>query len=82
MLGITNHHLIEMMAVVKLGPHITDAQAEVARSLLEHHSTCFTDIPGKINITEYKINVKDEKFIRCQPYSLPCADKNDLKNEI
>ena len=42
----------------------------------------FTEIPGKANVIEHKIDLTDDRPIRCKPCSLPYAKRGEIRDEI
>ena len=42
----------------------------------------FTEIPGKASVIEHKIDLTDDRPIRCKPYPLPYAKRGKIREEI
>ena len=49
---------------------------------LSRHKEVFSDIPGKTNMIEHKIELTDNNPIKSRPYPLPYAMRKILKKEI
>ena len=41
-----------------------------------------TDIPGETDLIQHQIKLTDETPIRCKPYPLPYAMRDELRNEV
>ena len=42
----------------------------------------FTEIPGNASVIKHKIDLTDDRPIRCKPYPLPYAERGEIREEI
>ena len=49
---------------------------------LARHTKVFSDISGKTNMIEHKIELSDNNAVKSRPYPLPYAMRENLKREI
>ena len=42
----------------------------------------FTDMPGETDVIQQQIRLTDDTPIRCKPYPLPYAMREELRNEV
>ena len=67
---------------VCLGVGLSVRQQDEIMRVLGKYEEIFTEVPGKANIIEHKIDLTDDRPIRCKPYSLPYAVREDIREEI
>ena len=48
---------------------------------LVRYTEVFSDIPGKTDMIEHKIELTDNNPVRCRPYPLPYALRENLKKK-
>ena len=79
---LANCHQKETVQDVKLGIELTKTQQEEMMDTLARHTEVFSDIPGKTDIIEHKIELTNNNPGRSRPYLLPHAMRENLKREI
>ena len=67
---------------VKLGIELTKTQKEEMMDTLVRYTEVFSDISGKTDMIEHKIELTDNNPVRSRPYPLPYALRENLKREI
>ena len=82
MMELANCHQKETVKDVKLGIELTKTQQEEMMDTLVRYEEVFSDIPGKTNVIEHKIEFTNNKPVRSRPYPLPYALRENLKREI
>ena len=82
MMELPNCHQKETVKNVKLGIELTKIQQEEMMDTLVRYTEVFSDIPGKTDIIEHKIELTDINPVRSRPYPLPYALRENLKKEI
>ena len=82
MMELANCHQKETAKDVKLGIELTKTQQEEMMDTLVRYTEVFSDIPGKTNMIEHKIELTDNNPVRSRPYPLPYAMRENLKKEI
>ena len=60
---------------VKLGDELPEDQRHVLKDV-------FTDMPGETDVIQHQIRLTDDMPIRCKPYPLPYAMREELINEV
>ena len=61
--------------------NLGEAQQETT-NVLGKYSDVFTDVPGKINLIEHRVELTENEPIRSKPYPLPYAVQEKLRGEI
>ena len=79
---LANCHQKEIVKDVKLGIELTKIQQEEMMDTLVRYTEVFSDIPGKTDLIEHKIEFTDNNPVRSRPYPLPYAMRENLKREI
>ena len=82
MMELANFHQKKTVRDVKLGVELTKTQQEEMMNTLSRHNDIFSDVPGKTNLIEHKIELTENNPIRSRPYPLPYAMRENLKKEI
>ena len=82
MIELANCHQKETVKDVKLGIELTKTQQEEMMDTLVRYEEVFSDIPGKTNVIEHKIELTNNNPVRSRPYPLPYALRENLKREI
>ena len=71
----------EGVGEVKLGDELSEDQQCVLKDLVRRYSDVFTDMPGETDVIQHQIKLTDDTPIRCKPYPLPYAMREELRNE-
>ena len=82
MMELANCHQKETVKDVKLGIELTKIQQEEMMDTLVRYTEVFSDISGKTDMIEHKIELTDNNPVRSRPYPLPYAYRENLKREI
>ena len=72
----------ETVSDVKVCNDLSDSQKCEVRTLLNDFSDLFSDVPGKTECVEHKIQLTNQVPIRLKPYPLPFASEEIVKNEV
>ena len=67
---------------VKLGDELPEDQRRVLKDLVRRYPDVFTDMPGETDVIQHQIRLSDDTPIRCKPYPLPYAMREELRNEV
>ena len=67
---------------VKISADLSEDQQREVRQLLEEYSDVLTDIPGKTNLAECNIELKDDIPFRVKAYPVPYALKKEMDKEV
>ena len=67
---------------VKLGEELPEDQRRVLKDLVRRYPDVFTDMPGETDVIQHQIRLTDDTPIRCKPYPLPYAMREELRNEV
>ena len=67
---------------VKLGDELPEDQQRVLKDLVRRYPDVFTDMPGETDVIQHQIRLTDDTPIRCKPYPLPYAMREELRNEV
>ena len=67
---------------VKLGDELPEDQRRVLKDLVRRYSDVFTDMPGETDVIQHQCKFTDDTPIRCKPYPLPYAMREELRNEV
>ena len=57
-------------------------QRNEVMEVLRRYEEIFTEIPGKASVVEHKIDLTDDRPIRCKPYPLHYAKRGKIWKEI
>ena len=82
MMELANCHQKETVKDVKLGIELTKTQQKEIMDTLVRYTEAFSDIPGKTDMIEQKIELTDNNPVRSRPYPLPYALRENLKRKI
>ena len=52
------------------------------RDLVRRYPDVFTDMPGETNVIQHRVKLTDDTPIRCKPYLLLYAMREELRNEV
>ena len=72
----------ETISDVSVNTDLDEEQKSQVMDLLNEYSDIFTDIPGSTDIAEHDIVLTSQQPIRCKPYPVPYALKQEIKKEI
>ena len=72
----------EVVCDVKLGDELPEDQRRVLKDLVRRYPDVFTDMPGETDVIQHQIRLTDDTPIRCKPYPLPYAMREELRNEV
>ena len=67
---------------VKLGDELPEDQRRVLKDLVRRYPDVFTDMPGETDVIQHQIRLSDDTPIRCKPYPLTYAMREELRNEV
>ena len=67
---------------VKLGDELPEDQRRVLKDLVRRYPDVFTDMPGETDVIQHQIKLTNDTPIRCKPYPLPYAMREELRNEV
>ena len=67
---------------VKLGDELPEDQRCVLKDLVRRYSNVYTDMPGETDVIQHEIKLADDMPIRCKPYPLLYAMREELRNEV
>ena len=67
---------------MKLGDELPEDQRRVLKDLVRRYPDVFTDMPGETDVIQHQIRLTDDMPIRCKPYPLPYAMREELRNEV
>ena len=67
---------------VRLGEELPEDQRRVLKDLVRIYIDVFTDMPGETDVIQHQIRLTDDTPIRCKPYPLPYAMREELRNEV
>ena len=72
----------ERVRDVKLGDELPEDQRCVLKDLVRRYSDVYTDMPGETDVIQHEIKLADDMPIRCKPYPLLYAMREELRNEV
>ena len=67
---------------VKLGEGLSEDQQCILKDLIQRHPDVFKDMPVENDVIQHKVKLRDNTPIRCKPYPLPYAKREELWNEV
>ena len=70
------------MKIVQMGEHLDDKQKAESRSLLIEFSEVFSDKPGRTDLVECVISIKDDKPCTQSLYRLSAALKAPVEEQF
>ena len=50
--------------------------------MTQRYPDVFTGMPGETDVIMHRVKLTDDTPIRCKPYSLPYATREELRNEV
>ena len=82
LLGLVTFQLKESIQDVCVGAELNGEQRNEVMEVLRRYEKIFTEISGKAGVIEHKIDLTDDRPIRCKPYPLPYAKRGETREEI
>ena len=79
---LEGHRQREGVHDVKLGDELPEDQRRVLKDLVRRYPDVFTGMPGETDVIQHQIRLTDDTPIRCKPYPLPYAMREELRNEV
>ena len=80
---IRNSNQTETWENVQINSDLTAIQKEQLTDLLQEFSDVFTDVPGKTDLTQHDISVKDGiQPVPMKPYRVPKALETEVQKEL
>ena len=79
MLGQVTFQSKESIQDVCVGAELNGEQRNEVMEVLRRYEEIFTEIPGKASVVEHKIDVTDDRPIKCKPYPLPYAKRGEIR---
>ncbi|XP_049511412.1 uncharacterized protein LOC125939922 [Dermacentor silvarum] len=67
---------------IKVGDELMESQREELRGLLTHHKDVFSEVPGKTNLLECRLQLTTSEPINTPQYPLPFAMKEVVEKEV
>ena len=67
---------------VKLGDELPEDQQCVLKDLVQRYPDMFTDMPGETDVIQHQNKLTGDTPIRCKPYPLPYAMREELRDEV
>ena len=52
------------------------------KDLIRRQPNVFTDMPRETDVIQQRVKLTDDTPIRCKPYLLPYATREELRNEV
>ena len=65
-----------------VGAELNGEQRNEVMEVQRRYEEIFTEISGKANVIEHKIDFTDDRPFRCKPYTLPYAKGDEIREEI
>ena len=82
LLGLVTFQSKESIHDVCVGAELNGEQRNEVMEVLRRYEEIFTEIPGKASVIEHKIDLTDDRPIRCKPYPLSYAKRGEIREEI
>ena len=76
---LEGYHQREGVRDVKFGDELPEDQRRVLKDIVRRYPDVFTDMP---DVIQHQIKLTDDTPIRCKPYPLPYAMREELRNEV
>ena len=67
---------------VKISEDLTSEQQKEVRELICEFKEIFSDLPGKTNLVEHKIELTNDEPVRLKPYPIPYSVRESLKKDV
>ena len=78
LLGLVTFQSKESIQDECVGAELSGEQRNEVMEVLRKYEEIFTEIPGKVSVIEHKIDLTDNRPIRCKPYPLPYAKRSEI----
>ena len=72
----------ESIQDVCVGAKLNGEERNEVMEVLKRYEEIFTEIPGKASVIEHKIDLTDDRPIRCKRYPLPYAKRGEIREQI
>ena len=82
LLGLVTFQSKESIQDVCVVAELNGEQRNEVMEVLRRYEEIFAKIPGKVSVIEHKIDLTDDRPIRCKPYLLPYAKRGEIREEI
>ena len=82
LLGLVTFQSKESIQDVCVGTELNGKQRNEVIEVVRKYEEIFTEIPGSASVIEHKIDLTDDRPIRCKPYPLPYAKRGEIREEI
>ena len=82
LLGLVTFQSKQSIQDMCVGAELNGEQRNEVLEVLRRYEEIFTKIPGKASVIEHKIDLTDDRRIRCKPYPLPYAKRGEIREEI
>ena len=82
LLGLVTFQSKESIQNVCVGAELNGEQRNEVMEALRRYEEIFTKIPGKTSVIEHKIDLTDDRPIRCKPCPLPYAKRGEIREKI
>ena len=79
---ITTEAVAEALLDIYSRVGIPEDQRRLLKDLVRRYPDVFTDMPGETDVIQHQIRLTDDTPIRCKPYPLPYAMREELRNEV
>ena len=79
---LEGYHQKEGVRDVKLGEDLSEDQRPTLKDLTRRYPDVFTDMPRETDLIQHRVKLTDDTTIRCKPYPLPYAIREELQNEV
>ena len=82
LLGLVTFQSKESIQNACVGEELNGEQWNEVMEALRRYEEIFTEIPGKTSVIEHKIDLTDDRPIRCKPCPLPYAKRGEIREKI
>ena len=79
---VEGYHQKEGVQDVKLGEDLSEDQRHMLKDLTRRYRDVFTDMPGETDVIQHRMKLTDDTPIRCKPYPLSYAMREELRNKV
>ena len=67
---------------VATGEELSPEQQTSMKSLLHQYRDIWTDVPGRTNLAEFKVNLNSDVLRQCKPYPLPHTKQSVVQQDL
>ena len=82
LLGLVTFQSKQSIQDVCVGAELNGDQRNEVMEVLRRYVEIFTEIPGEASVIEHKIDLTDDRPIRCKPYPLLYAKRGEIRKEL